>query len=313
LANHFSGLFVTEALAAIASDDVRDDIYAVTILREGSYMAILLRNHNIVLTLAVLVGAVMAVLNRHRWDIIWCVTIGVFLLVMAMADRPGIERYLFPILPAMWLMAARAVFGVAGNRSLVIALGFGMIVAMPLYALVKQNYTWTRPDTRVMAKNWIETNVAPGAKILMDGMRYRFIFSPPLNPDEATVARRLSSAEDEDGQISRGISGRTMSLYAKAMAAKDGPKYDLHSTVWGLEVRELSRYPEECFDFIVTSSGIANRFRVPDIAERYPESVVFYRELPSHPGFTQVYSVQPIPWKIQGPAIDVYEVQSACK
>jgi 4-amino-4-deoxy-L-arabinose transferase-like glycosyltransferase len=313
LAYHFSNLFMNAAWAEASTVSIREDIYAVTILREGSYFRILSQPYNIALSLAVLVGAAIGCWRRNRWDIIWTVFIGLFFGVMVLADRPGIERYLFPILPAFWLLGARAVFMLAGERASLLVAGFALIVAWPLFALVKQNHTWTRPDTRVMAKEWIEANIPSGSKILMDGMRYRFIFSPPLNPDEATVARRLNHAEDEDGQISRGISGRTMELYANAMSSVSGPRYELHSTVWGLEVRDLSYYPEACFDYVVTSSGIANRFSAPSVAERYPESAAFYNQLPQDSRYRLIYAVEPIPWKVQGPGIAVYEVLLACR
>jgi hypothetical protein len=313
LAVHFSNLFVSESVAAATAVNIREDIFAVTILREGSYFAILTRPYNVVLTIAMLLGAAIGCWQRSRWDIVWTVLIGLFLAVMVLADRPGIERYLFPILPAMWLLAARAVLVIGGERRLINAFGFAVVAAIPLYEIVKQNHTWTRPDTRVLSKEWIEANIPSGSKILMDGMRYRFIFSPPLNPDDATVARRLANAEDEDGRISRGISGRTLDLYAEAMASVSGPRYELHSTVWGLEVRDLSYYPDGCFDYIVTSSGIANRFNAPSIAERYPESAEFYSQLPKDSRYKLVYSAEPVPWKVQGPAIAVYEVMSSCR
>jgi hypothetical protein len=148
----------------------------------------------------------------------------------------------------------------------------------------------------------------------MDGMEYRFIQSPPLNPDESTVARRVSLADEEGEELSRGISGQTLSLYADAMARVAGPKYELHSTVWGLEVEDLSHYPQACFDYVVTSSDITRRYEAPAAAEAFPESAEFYRQLPADPRYEVVYAAEPAAWKIQGPAITVYkvQVQSTC-
>ena len=94
-------------------------------------------------------------------------------------------------------------------------------------AVVYQDYMWTRPDTRLVAKEWIEANIPSGAKILVDGMRYRFVQSPPLNPDKSTVDHRVAQAS-EAGRLSRGISRQTLALYAKAMNQVKGPTYRLH-------------------------------------------------------------------------------------
>jgi hypothetical protein len=281
-------------------------------MRGTDYLAILFRNTNVALTIAALLGAAIGCWRRNRWDIIWTALIVSFLGVMTIADRPGNERYMLPIVPALWLLGARAAAAIARQRSGIMAAIVVVIVAIPVFALARQNYTWTRPDTRVLAKGWIEANVPAGAKILMDGMEYRFIQSPPLNPDDATVARRVGEAGDEGDQLSRGISGQTLTLYAEAMSRVTGPRYELHSTVWGLDVHDLSYYPQECFDYIVTSSENSRRFVDAEQAERYPRSVQFYSELPTDPQFEEVFSAEPVPWEIQGPTINVYKVLPSC-
>jgi hypothetical protein len=231
---------------------------------------------------------------------------------MTAADRPGTERYMLPIVPALWLLGARGAAAVARQRGGVMVGIIGAIIAIPLFTLMRQNHTWGLPDTRVLAKEWIEDHVPPGSKILMDGMRYRFIDSPPLKPDQSTVDRRVGGAANEES-LSRGVSSRTLELYAKAMKRLEGPKYDLHSTVWGLQVQDLTYYPQACFDYVVTSSAIAKRFE-PNADDTYfPKSVRFYSQLLVDPQFTAVYSVAPEPWQVQGPEIIVYEVLSNCE
>jgi hypothetical protein len=230
---------------------------------------------------------------------------------MTVADRPGEERYLLGIVPALWLLAARGAAEITGQRNRVAAIAVALIIAVPLLALIRQDYMFTRPDTRVLAKDWIEKNIPSGSKILIDGMRYRLIQSPPLNPDESTVERRITRAEGPR-RVSRGVSQDTLALYAEAMSKVSGPKYDLHSTVYGLDVKDLSYYPQECFDYIITSSQVSNDFVAPSRVQKYPTSARFYRQLPTDPRFSAIYSVKPVPWAIQGPAITVYEVLSNC-
>jgi hypothetical protein len=172
---------------------------------------------------------------------------------------------------------------------------------------------WTKPDTRVLAKAWIETNVPAGAKILMDGMEYRFVQSPPLNPDSSTSARRVVQAKNETTTLSRGMSQRALSLYAEAMEHIKGPTYELHSTVYGREVKDFTDYIQACFDYIIISSAISQLYMQASDWGRFPKSAQFYQQLPTDPRFGVVYSVAPVPWKIDGPTITVYKVLPSCQ
>ena len=317
LSNHFSDIIPNADAAQSAGNAVMDAaefddaVSDVSILHDGGYLRILVMSTYIALTIAALLGAAIGIWSRRRWDIIWCVLIAAFLGVMTVADRPGEERYLLAIVPALWLLAARGVAMVAGQRGRIMAIAIAVIVVVPLFALIRQDYMFTRPDTRVLAKQWIEANVSSGAKILIDGMRYRLIHSPPLNPDESTVERRVIQARGAR-RVTRGVSQNTLALYAEAMSQVSGPKYELHSTVYGLAVKDLSYYPQQCFDYIITSSQVTNDFVAPSRVEKYPISARFYSQLPTDPRFNVVYSAEPVPWKIQGPAITVYEVSPHC-
>lgn len=297
---------------SIVESEFDDSVQDVTIFQGSTYISILILNTYVVLTFAALLGAAIGIWRRRRWDIIWSVFIAVFLVVMTAADRPGAERYMLPIVPALWILAASASAEISRRRTQFMIVTVAAIVAVPFYALIHRDYTWTRPDTRILGKEWIEKHVTSGAKILMDGMRYRFIQSPPLNPDQSTVDRRLRSAAAED-HLSRGVSKRTLALYAEAMARVDGPRYKLYSTVWGLDVQDLSYYVDSCFDYIVTSSQNSHRFTKPQQAQKYPKSAEFYRQLPKDPRFEEVYSVEPALWQVQGPSIKIYRVSSSCE
>ena len=293
--------------------DIQEAIYDITLFRVGSYYNILRNETYLLLSIAAVLGAAVACYRRHRWAVIWTIMVAAFLGVMYAADRPGNERYILPVMPAFWLLAASGIADVARQRGKAIAIGVAIVIVAPLYALVQTDYTFTRPDTRVMAKQWIEQNVPTGSKILMDGMRYRFIQSPPLMPNDSTVERSVAHAEVEGADLSRGVSQRQIELYAKAMKNVSGPRYDIHSTVWGLEVEDLAYYPSACFDLIVTSSSVSNKFLTVAEQQKYPRSAAFYRDLPTDPRFEVVYSAAPEPWKIQGPTITVYKVHHTCR
>jgi hypothetical protein len=194
---------------------------------------------------------------------------------------------------------------------LLIVVGLECVIALPLLAVVYQDYMWTRPDTRLVAKEWTEANIPSGAKILLDGMRYRFVQSPPLTPDKPTVDHRVAQAS-EARRLSRGISRQTLALYAKAMHQVKGPTYRLYSTVWGLEVEDLDYYVRACFDYIITSSSNVGRYIGESGRKRFPKSARFYEQLNTDSRLRIAYSIMPVPWKSSGPIITVYKVIPAC-
>ena len=206
-------------------------------------------------------------------------------------------------MPALWLLASYAVV-LVGRRPKWIAAGIAAVVVMPFIGIVRLDWEWSQLDTRIVAKQWIEANVPVGAKILMDGSQYRFVQSPPISPDEATLVRRLARAEDAHGLVSRGLSSQTLDIYSEAIRTVAGPRYNLHSTVWGLAVQDPEATVRKGFEYVITSSMITENVR----RERFPASARFYDQLRTDPRFRPVYSVKPIAWQRSGPTIVVYQV-----
>jgi hypothetical protein len=315
LHEHFSQAIAPKSdLEGSAQGQILYAVDAVTVYQEktwSAYLKILIVNYNLPITLGALLGAVLGLLRKHRWDIIWCFFIVMFLVILTAAGRAESEHYLLPIMPGLWLLSSRAVVIVLGHRQTLLLPAFVCTVIVPLAALVRQDYMWTKPDTRVLAKQWIEANIPAGAKILMDGMRYRFVQSPPLNPASSTVDRQVGQAANTE-YVSRAVSSQTLALYRQAMSQRQGPTYRLHSTVWGIEIEDLNHYIQGCFDYIITSSANSERFVEESSRQRFPKSAQFYEQLKADSRFQVVYAVEPVPWQSSGPLITIYKVPSTC-
>jgi hypothetical protein len=191
-------------------------------------------------------------------------------------------------------------------------IGLMCVVAVPFIAIVRQDIEWTKPDTRLVAKQWIESNIPSGAKILADGYQYRFIPSPPLTPQKTVVDRQIAGVSEEADRF-RGASQQTLKFYAEAMESVQGPTYDLHSTVWGLAVKDPIYYAQRCFDYIITSSYIAGRYARGINQQRFPTSANFYNQLDTDPSLRKIYSVKPVSWERSGPTITIYRVVPVCQ
>jgi 4-amino-4-deoxy-L-arabinose transferase-like glycosyltransferase len=314
LHHNFSRLLGTTSPVAM-KDELKDVIDSITIYytTDGvTYLERLFGPYNVVLTISAFVGVCLGLWNRHRWDIIWTVLIVVFIGVMWAADRSHAERYMLPIMPALWLLSSRAVAAMSKRHWIAMVAGLACVTVIPVAMLIRHDYEKTQSDTRVIAKEWIEANVPSGAKILMDGFRYRFIPSPPLQPSASTVTRQVTDVMEERSRVGRGVSRRALSLYTQAMQQVDGPTYELHSTVFGLQLQDLDYYVQACFDYVITSSIITKRFERKVNQERFPKIVRFYKQLQTDDRFRVVYEVAPVRWQSSGPTLTVYEVHSVC-
>lgn len=307
---------VQTAYAAVEDADLQQDIKSITVMQSewtAGYFRHLVREYNLVLTATAAFGALMGLFRRNRWDLIFTGLVIAFVGVMSVSDRTQPERYLLPIIPALWILGARGVMALDKNSPRLSAAALAMVIAVPSFWLVRAAVEKSHIDTRIHAKIWFEANVPAGALVLMDGMRYRFSQGPPLNPDAATVEGKVERAIEEGGNFGRGVSEESLDIYEEAMKTAAGPKYRLVSTVHGLKVRDISHYVDECFDYIVTSSMVASRFRpgAPAYA-MYPDSARFYGSLESDSRVRLVREETASRWSKSGPTIRVYRVDNAC-
>lgn len=313
----YNFMAAVQAANAVAQDaELWADIKSITVMRpewRPGYLIHLTNEYNIALTATALFGGVIGALRKNRWDLILTSMVVVFIFVMSLSDRTQPERYLLPIVPALWMLGARGAMTLGRYRPYLPGVALILIVAMPIFWLVRAAVEKSQEDTRVHAKNWIEANVPSGARILVDGMRYRFSQGPPLNADRTTVQEKVDRAIEEGGNFGRGVSELALSVYEEAMVSTSGPKYQLVSTVHGLKVQDVTYYVKNCFDYIVTSSMIAGRFRPGSPArELFPESARFYDSLASDPRVVLIHVETPEPWGKSGPSVHVYRVKNEC-
>lgn len=307
---------VQPAFAAISDMDLERNIKSITVMQEGwktGYLKHLVSEYNVALTATAVFGAIVGGLERNRWNLILAGMIVVFIALMSVSDRTQPERYLLPIVPALWILGSQGASALGKYHRVLPITALALIVAVPSFWLVRAAVEKSHPDTRVIAKDWIESRVPAGARILMDGMRYRFSQSPPLNPDSDTVSEKVERAREEGGDFGRGVSERTLSIYEQAMNTAQGPKYELVSTVHGLQVKDISYYVDNCFSYVVTSSMVAGRFRTGGLAkELFPDSARFYASLDSDPRVRLVHQESAVPWGQSGPTIRIYRVANRC-
>ena len=158
-------------------------------------------------------------------------------------------RFILPAIPPLVVLAGAVVLKVGQClpqkrvRALVVVTLGCLLVGPGLMTSLRFDTLLETRDTRTLAKNWIESNVASGAKIATD---WDF-FGPPLASSSLPVAdsNRTFDVEIEEGK--------------------------------GLPDHELNWYVEQGFDYLVVSSYISDvRVLDPDAQE---ERDRFYRSL----------------------------------
>jgi len=264
VSNNFFGIIGQSTSAPPADVSIDHAIKSVSVVRHGNklgYLNQLFRDYNLATTIFAIIGFAGAVIRRNRWDLIFGIFAIVFVVVMSQSWRTQSQHYLLPIMPALWLLSSRAVVALYQHRRYYGQIALLLILAVPVTKLIRHDVEKSYPDTRIVAKEWIEANVESNSKILIDGMQFRLIPSPPLQPNVDALSRQVERAASKGQRIGRGLSERTLKIYQAALSDVEGPVYDIYSTMHGVNVESLTHYVNECFDFVITSSMVSNRYR----------------------------------------------------
>jgi Dolichyl-phosphate-mannose-protein mannosyltransferase len=133
------------------------------------------------LLLTAVAGIALSVVRRHRALLVLGSLPLVLFLVLG-SQQLFFARFLLPAVPALLVEAAVVVDAVATIRP-ALGLGLALLVAIPtLSDSVRFDVLLGRDDTRRLARDWIEANLADGSRLVVD--------AAPLGP--TLSARRLN-------------------------------------------------------------------------------------------------------------------------
>lgn len=182
------------------------------------------------------------------------------------------DRYIMPLLPFLILLAASLLKRITDltklgkDKRFLILLCF-LLILPSAYNAVKQDFRFSTTDTRIVAKNWIEENLLPKAKIFSE------TYGPPLNITHERAKELLKEAQEEDKR--RGSSFLYLlnrpepekSYYLYALPAKNMPF-------------PFNSYVEKGFDYFILSSFIYERYLPKPYI--YGERMKFYKDIEAH-------------------------------
>jgi hypothetical protein len=212
-------------------------------------------------------------------------------------------RYTLPIIVCLSVLAARFALAIAGGErrwggpvALTVVVLAGC--ALPLVATLKHSYSLTRPDTRTLAKDWLDANLPPGAKVLIEGGK--------IAPSRLTVQLQ-DSRESLDRRIEywKGVEPRQARFLQVRRGVHEGGGYDLE-LVRAENILEVDDYLRAGVDyFVIRPDTFSGARKAGDRSVRFLQSLRSDERIELIARFGADDDLR------QGPPIEVYRVQGS--
>lgn len=235
-------------------------------------------------------GIALAIFNFKKFQYLLLLVFIIFFLGSAeFWARYNIPRYAIVIVPFFVLFAAVGVdfvvrflpFSKLGKFA---TITLAIVIMMPTFVRsMKFDSYMNSPDTRALAKSWVEQNVADGAKIVNVGSLKPYVLGGG--------ASLFLSSEATQREIDRAVSLGLPATYLKALLNVNSQRlgYDIYSTpsiIWSYdietrehkELRDVTFYRDNGYQFIVTDSWAhptAGEEFLKSLEEWYEEIVEF--------------------------------------
>lgn len=97
------------------------------------------------------------------------------------------------------------------------------LLVMPLTHAIRANHAIASPDTRTLARKWIETKLPSGTKLLIVGTK---AYNPQPRPNEDSIIRELSRVQEAGEGRYRGLR-KYCEYELEASRLVSGPQYDI--------------------------------------------------------------------------------------
>lgn len=211
------------------------------------------------------------------------------------------------------------------RSALVVALP-ALLVFPSAYRIVRFDYRISHKDTRTVAKEWVEMNIPPGAKILVDD------YCVPLKMSSERVKELLQKAESED---QRGpFTAHATTYYRYYFETVEEPTYyllEISHPWWKMEengegtfqlsseydrefgnpikewgVLSLEDYRVQGFQYLITTEFQMHTYVDSPRHTGFPSFVRFYQAVEREASL--LHFIDPHPLKRPGPKVFIYQL-----
>jgi hypothetical protein len=145
-------------------------------------------------------------------------------------------RYALPLLPLVYLVAADGLAGLTdgfgrtvGRWKSIIAVGICLFIFAPVYGrAVEAAEKFGLPNTRLLAREWIDHHCPPGSSLLMEGAReHRSQYLVPVYNRLDNIAEMITQIEERDPG-----KARYWTLKKEYLSTLKAPRFDIHFVMW---------------------------------------------------------------------------------
>lgn len=257
------------------------------------------------LTLAALVRTV---LRPRREFLVLLSFVFVFFVAVGSLSSLVAPYYLIPILPAVFLLIGdacaeadrwlagriRSAVGIVGLRAGACAL----LLAVPAVKLYEHELSLAGPNTREIAREWIERNIPPGSRMLMDSGKSVNSAAPTIAENRGSLERTLARAR---GNVAAGrivhdmVDSNALVYYELLLKTVPETAYDITSTMYGMEVASVDDYLREGYQYFVISDAMRASRTGGYARIHYPALAAFYGSLDTDRRLTRIARIAPTP------------------
>ncbi len=239
-------------------------------------------------------------------------------------------HWLIPVFPLLYILSSQALVTWLDSAAwrfapLALVFAFCIVNLEPAWRTVDYLLVLSRKDTRTLALEWIEKNIPPNAKILMDRGRFMTAYNVPLKENRADLEKLYQESLTAGGNPEIMKFNDLSKYFQYRLRTVAGDTYDItpiyHGTLAPMgrplardNLRSLDEYRSAGIQFIIISSNYYDRYfrdvehaarhdsRVPDYVWKYFH---FYESLDGHARLVQRFEPEGRP----GPTIKIYQLQ----
>lgn len=297
-----------------------------------SYFDVLISTQGVGIILGILfICSAIYILHKHRLKALILLLFPVVFAAVSIIMNPSYAepRHQLIIYPFFAVCAGVFIFELGNilNSQVKAGLLLAVLLIWPASSIIQNNIFISRVDTRTLAKEWIESNIPAGSRIVLDE------YTPILQMSRDNLERLYDSAKREDptGQFTRGLE----EYYQYQMTAVKGVSYDIIEIrhPWWQEketqegvyyatsefdkdmgnpirpvgVMPLPYYVEEGYEYLVTSSIKYNAYSKGPNRTGFPSFARFYQDLNERA--TLIKEFNPETDNRPGPVIRVFRLE----
>lgn len=245
-----------------------------------------------------------------------------FLILMPFAVRA--ERYALPLIPVEALAAAVALRFVAGRAAVVGPALLVLASLQPAYAAARTAYEFKFvPDTRDLARRWVESNIPGGTRIAIEAFHRLPTFTLQVDEDRQESQYKL------DRTLALNVGTGKVRSYKLGLPVYPSPNYPVFDLT-GDEIMfpdyenpyDLAALRRQGVRYVILSSEIESLFDPPSVRVKKAQVVADILETGTRIGEMRRKFVDELhrsskvvtafgpahPWRLRGPILSVYSL-----